>query len=114
VEEALRLSKWKTPRVIIWQREQCSWHPLRKTAGERSWQNLVKSAKARGVKASCVPVKANDGVYVIYTSGTTGKPKGVLRENGGHAVGLYMTTRYIFGIQGSGHVVSLSLLVLYI
>lgn len=106
VEEALRLSAWKPPRVIIWQREQLSWHPVRKTAGERSWQNLVKSARARKVKAECVPVGSTDGIYIIYTSGTTGLPKGVLRDSGGHAVGLHFSISYIFGIHGPGDVVS--------
>ncbi|KAK3360275.1 hypothetical protein B0T25DRAFT_473477, partial [Lasiosphaeria hispida] len=104
IEEAVRLSAWKPPRTIVWQREQLAWHPLVKTAGERSWQNLVKSARARGLRAGCVPVKATDGVYIIYTSGTTGLPKGVLREAGGHAVGLHLMISYLFGIQGPGDV----------
>lgn len=104
VEEALAISSWKPSRTIVWQREQLSWHPIRKTEGERSWQNLVKSARARGVKADCVPVKSTDGIYIIYTSGTTGLPKGVLRDNGGHAVGLHMSISYLFGIHGPGDV----------
>ncbi|KAK3370289.1 hypothetical protein B0H63DRAFT_313465 [Podospora didyma] len=104
VEEAVRLSKWKPGRVIIWQREQLSWHPIRKTEGERSWQNLVKSVRARNLRADCVPVKSTDGVYIIYTSGTTGLPKGVLREAGGHAVGLHLSISYLFGIHGPGDV----------
>jgi acyl-coenzyme A synthetase/AMP-(fatty) acid ligase len=53
-----------------------------------------------------VPVRGTDGVYVIYTSGTTGLPKGVVREAGGHAVGLETSVRQMFGIQGPGDVVS--------
>jgi propionyl-CoA synthetase len=104
IEEAERLSSWKTPRTIIYQREQLSWHPIRKTDGERSWQNLVKSARARNVKADCVPVKSTDGIYIIYTSGTTGLPKGVVRDSGGHAVGLHLSISYLFGIHGPGDV----------
>lgn len=104
IEEAIGLSQWKPSRTIIWQREQSSWHPVNKTEGERNWQNLVKSAKARGVKAECVPVKSTDGIYIIYTSGTTGLPKGVLRDSGGHAVGLHMSISYLFGIHGPGDV----------
>ncbi|KAK3680540.1 hypothetical protein B0T22DRAFT_217746 [Podospora appendiculata] len=104
IEEATRLSAWKPPRTIIYQREQLSWHPIRKTDGERSWQNLVKSARARGLRAECVPVKSTDGIYIIYTSGTTGLPKGVLREAGGHAVGLHLSISYLFGIHGPGDV----------
>jgi len=104
VEEAVGISPWKPSRTIIWQREQLSWHPIRKTEGERSWQNLVKSARARGLRAECVPVKSTDGIYIIYTSGTTGLPKGVLRDSGGHAVGLHMSISYLFGIHGPGDV----------
>lgn len=42
--------------------------------------------------------------YIIYTSGTTGLPKGVLREAGGHAVGLNLSIKYLFGIRGPGDV----------
>ncbi|KAK3373478.1 hypothetical protein B0T24DRAFT_678908 [Lasiosphaeria ovina] len=104
IEEAVRLSAWKPPRIIIWQRHELSWHPIRKTDGERNWQNLVKSARARGLRADCVPVKSTDGLYIIYTSGTTGLPKGVLREAGGHAVGLHLSVSYLFGIHGPGDV----------
>jgi propionyl-CoA synthetase len=43
-------------------------------------------------------------IYIIYTSGTTGLPKGVLREAGGHAVGLHLSISYLFGIHGQGDV----------
>jgi len=106
VEDALKLSKWKPPRTIIWQRDQMPWHPVRKTgvSQERNWQNLVKSARARNLKAECVPVKSTDGIYIIYTSGTTGLPKGVFREAGGHAVGLNLSISYLFGVHGPGDV----------
>ncbi|KAL2128529.1 hypothetical protein VTI74DRAFT_9043 [Chaetomium olivicolor] len=104
IEEAIRISPWKPPKTIIWQRDQLRWSPIRKLEGERKWQNLVKSARARGVRAKCVPVKSTDPIYIIYTSGTTGLPKGVLREAGGHAVGLHLSISYLFGIHGPGDV----------
>ncbi|KUI58487.1 hypothetical protein VP1G_05771 [Cytospora mali] len=105
--EAERLAKWKTPRTIVWQREQLGWHPLDKVRGERNWNRLVRSAKLRGRKVEeCVPVKATDVAYVIYTSGTTGLPKGVVRDVGGHAVGLSLSMRQMFGIQGPGDVMA--------
>ena len=104
VEEAVRLSSWKPPRTIIWERPQLEWRPLRRSDGERNWQKLVQSARARNIKADCVPVKSTDGIYIIYTSGTTGLPKGVLRESGGHAVGLHLSISYLFGIHGPGDV----------
>lgn len=104
IREAIELSKHKPQKTIIWQRDELRWDTLNKLGGERNWQRLVKSAMNRGVKADCVPIKSSDGIYIIYTSGTTGLPKGVLREAGGHAVGLHMSISYLFGIHGPGDV----------
>lgn len=104
VEEALQKSSYKPEKIVVWQREQLRWHPVLKERGERSWQSLVKSARNRGIKAEAVPVKSSDGIYIIYTSGTTGLPKGVLREAGGHSVGLNLSVKYLFGIHGAGDV----------
>jgi propionyl-CoA synthetase len=49
--------------------------------------------------AACVPVEATDPLYLLYTSGTTGKPKGVLRDNGGHLVALNWSMKNIYGIR---------------
>ena len=104
VRGAIEQSPHKPPKTIIWQREQSRWNNVHKENGERNWQRLVKSARNRGLKAENVPVKSSDGLYIIYTSGTTGLPKGVLREAGGHAVGLNFSVRFVFGIRGPGDV----------
>jgi propionyl-CoA synthetase len=104
VEEAIGLSSHKPEKTIIWQRNELRWNKVNKLEGQRNWQHMALSAAKRGVKADCVPVKSSDGVYIIYTSGTTGLPKGVLREAGGHAVGLHLSISYIFGIHGPGDV----------
>ena len=49
--------------------------------------------------ADCVPVAATDPLYILYTSGTTGKPKGVVRDNGGHAVALRWSMEHIYDTQ---------------
>lgn len=111
--EAGKLVTWETPRTIVWQREALGWHPLRRERGERNWNRLVRSAMLRRgggkgkVLIECVPFKSGDPAYIIYTSGTTGLPKGVVREAGGHAVGLATSMRQMFGIEGPGDVVSL-------
>lgn len=98
IEGAIKRSTFKPEKTIIWQREQSNWTPIDESKGQKDWQKLIQSAKSRGLKADCVPVASNDGLYIIYTSGSTGDPKGVLREAGGHAVGLNLSMRYIFGI----------------
>ncbi|MCJ1321245.1 hypothetical protein MMC15_006589 [Xylographa vitiligo] len=104
IEGAILKSSFKPPKTIIWQRNELLWNPMVSTKGERHWQDLVHKAKKRGLQAATVAVKSNEPIYIIYTSGTTGLPKGVLREAGGHAVGLNLSIRYLFGIRGPGDV----------
>lgn len=96
VDEALRLSAHGPESVVILQREQAR---ANLGEGELDWDALTAGAEP----ADCVPVAATDPLYILYTSGTTGRPKGVVRDNGGHAVALTWSMSAIYGI-GPGDV----------
>ncbi len=98
LDQAIALASHKPHACLILQRpqEKASLVPGR----DHDWAGARDEAIvfARSVY-DCVPVAATDPLYILYTSGTTGRPKGVVRDNGGHMVALKWSMQYLYGVD---------------
>ncbi len=100
VDEAVASAAHPVDHVVVLQRDQLA----AQLAAERDldWA-MLREASAADPAPPCVMLDAGAPLYILYTSGTTGAPKGVVRDNGGHAVALAWSMANIYGI-GAGDV----------
>lgn len=93
LDKAIELAGHEVETCIVLQRpmERAELIPGR----DHDWEEVAASAEPH----DCVPVLATDPLYILYTSGTTGQPKGIVRDNGGHAVALHWSMKNIYDVE---------------
>lgn len=93
LDRAIEQASHKPKACLILQRPQA--RAELQPGRDHDWEEALAAAEP----VPCVPVEATDPLYILYTSGTTGQPKGIVRDNGGHATALLWSMRHIYGVK---------------
>jgi propionyl-CoA synthetase len=92
LDGAIERAAHKPEKCIILARPQAGAELM--PGRDLDWDEAIAGAAA----VECVPVAATDPLYILYTSGTTGQPKGIVRDNGGHAVALRWSMEHVYDV----------------
>jgi propionyl-CoA synthetase len=93
LDAAIEMARHKPEKCVILHRPMQDAEMVE--GRDLDWEEAMAGAQPVG----CVPVDANDPLYILYTSGTTGQPKGVVRDTGGYIVALKWSMKNIYDVD---------------